>query len=176
MPSLQAVILALAASVFTATRPALAVNARLPASTEEAMFCRSASGISTIFVAVSLASTAAANAAWSCSGQWEVTCAEAACSVAEEGGFTPVGVSIDADGEMQFCAYSGCWIGPVTSTQVAGRYETIVGIALAWSHEGGSSEDVLVSIDNKTGFGVVLSAGFVSPLKCEQTAEESSDQ
>ncbi len=140
------------------------------------MTCRSVTRVAALVVGLSLASTAAANAAWSCTGQWEVTCAEGACSVAEEGGFTPVGVSVDAAGEIEFCAYSGCWAGAATSTQVTGRYETIVGTGLAWSHEGGAPEDVLVSIDRTTGFGLVLSAGFVSPLKCEQAAGESPDQ
>jgi hypothetical protein len=136
------------------------------------MSLHSASRITLIVVGLTLASTGAANAAWSCSGQWEVTCSGDGCILAEEGGFTPVNVSIDADGELEFCAYSGCWTGPVTSTQATGRYETIVGTGLPWSHEGGSSEDVLVSIDTTSGFGVILSAGFASPLKCETSAGE----
>ncbi len=134
------------------------------------MSLHSASRITLIVVGLTLTSTGAANAAWSCSGQWEVTCAEDGCFPAEEGGFTPVNVSIDAGGALEFCAYSGCWTGPVTSTQATGRYETIVATGLPWSQEGGGAEDVLVSIDRTSGFGVILSAGFASPLKCETSA------
>jgi hypothetical protein len=134
------------------------------------MSLHSASRIALIVTGFALAASGPANAAWSCSGQWEVTCAGDGCVLAEEGGFTPVNVSIDADGGLEFCAYSGCWTGPVTSTQATGRYETIVGTGLPWSHEGGSAEDVLVSIDRTSGFGVILSAGFASPLKCETSA------
>jgi hypothetical protein len=134
------------------------------------MSLRSASSILLLFSELLLASTGAANAAWSCTGQWEVTCGEDGCAPADEGGFTPVSVSTNSAGELEFCAYSGCWSGPVSSTHIAGRYETIVGTGLAWSQEGGSPEDVLVSIDRTSGYGVILSAGFVSPLKCEMSA------
>ena len=130
----------------------------------------SASRILLLFSGLALASTGAAHAAWSCTGQWEVTCGDEGCVVAEEGGFTPVSVSTNSAGELEFCAYSGCWSGPASSTQVTGRYETIVGTGLVWSQEGGAPEDVLVSIDRTSGYGVILSAGFASPLKCEMTA------
>src|SRR5687767_3271910 len=48
---------------------------------------------------------------WGCKPDVEVQCTAEACSIGEDQGFIPIGVSFDSRGNFSVCAYSGCWNG-----------------------------------------------------------------
>ncbi len=118
-----------------------------------------------VAIVVSVASAAAEE--WSCrNNNAEITCAKDACEVILPDAFTPAELTVNTDGAISLCAYSGCWAGPATSMLKTGRYLSAIGLELPWSAKAGTNTDIAVSIDTATRIATVLTGSYAHPMTC----------
>lgn len=107
------------------------------------------------------------SAQWTCRNvATEISCLDGECTLALEGGFTPMELTLASDGEMSLCAYSGCWAGKGTEIITAGNYFTAIGLNLPWSGTTDGSADMSATINMKTMIATVLTAGYAHPMTC----------
>lgn len=108
----------------------------------------------------------AAPAGWLCTGEDlpQISCGADSCQAETE--LTPVSSSYDSAGRLSACYYTGCHEGPVTSMLSDGGVLTLIARGAAWIHEDSSTETVALSIRTDEGIGVLLAAGFFTPLRC----------
>jgi hypothetical protein len=105
---------------------------------------------------------------WSCRNEnAEIRCDSKKCEVTTPDGFTPTDLNVNTNGNVSFCAYTGCWEGQAANKLRAGKYFIAVGLDLPWST---SSEDskgsFAVIVDTTTSVAVVLSDVFQQPMTC----------
>lgn len=81
-------------------------------------------------------------------------------------------VSLSTAGEMQICAYSGCWQGDAKGILVSGRYVTLTGDDLRWSHEPAKTGvEGSITIDTSRMTAVLVIEEFAHPMSCTKTAQ-----
>ena len=108
-------------------------------------------------------------ASWDCKNQVEVWCTADSCAASAPGEFTPMSVSVKADGAISACAYTGCWEGAGAMTRSSGR-ALWIGDGLKFSTQPDSEgNDVTVLIIEHEGVGFVRVGGLATPLLCERS-------
>jgi hypothetical protein len=127
-----------------------------------------------VLVAMCLWATPAWATQWTCRNtEVEVQCDRSTCSVEKTGDFTPGEIALDSrTGRVSVCAYSGCWTG-TASVRREGRMLSAMAEALSWSHRGGAPSAVALSIDTKTGVGMLLSDHFAQPVRCRRVFDKT---
>lgn len=104
---------------------------------------------------------------WRCKNDVEVQCSQLACSVNSD--FTAMDITIDADGQIVACAYTGCWEGVakvinnhsvMTMTVEQARWKT--------TGETTQSDDLVLVLDQSDQIGFVKVAGLAQPLRCQK--------
>src|SRR5690606_21193286 len=105
---------------------------------------------------------------WRCFNDVEVACTWDGCSIAADGGFTPMDLAFSSEGGVSLCAYTGCWDG---SGDVVARLPFLVIAArqLPWSdpHGGPDRErDVLIAFDPSDRVALVKAGAWALPLHC----------
>jgi len=104
---------------------------------------------------------------WSCRNTVaEISCQDGACDVAMPGDFTPMELTLDEDGGMSLCAYSGCWSGKAEKISTTGNYFYAVGLGLIWSGTKGAPEDISATLNMKTMVATVLTDSYAHPMVC----------
>lgn len=104
---------------------------------------------------------------WSCRNiDVEISCDGEGCDVATGDDFTPMDLTLDADGGMSLCAYSGCWSGKAIKTSTAGNYFTFIGVDLPWSGTNPDSADISATLNMKTMVATVLASDYAHPMTC----------
>src|SRR5690606_41423856 len=76
---------------------------------------------------------------WRCFNDVEVACTWDGCSIAADGGFTPIDLAFSSEGGVSLCAYTGCGDG---SGDVVARLPFLVmdGRLLPWSDAPGGPD------------------------------------
>jgi hypothetical protein len=105
---------------------------------------------------------------WSCRNEnAEIKCDSKKCEVTTPDGFTPTSLTVNTDGNVSFCAYTGCWEGHAANKLRAGKYFIAVGLDLPFSTSSeGSKGSFAVIVDTTTSVAVVLSDVFQQPMTC----------
>jgi hypothetical protein len=111
---------------------------------------------------------------WSCqNADFEISCSDNTCIQSD--GFTPMSITLSA-GNMNICAYSGCWDGPPTRVDTTGRFVSFVANDLPWTQPTGEAGAASISIDIETGAATVLIADtFATPAICERISAPAAD-
>jgi len=105
---------------------------------------------------------------WSCRNtNAEIACHEGTCSVALVGEFTPMELTLDEDGGVSLCAYSGCWSGKAENISTAGDYFSVIAIGLPWSGTDGPAADISATLNMKTMIATVLTDDYAHPMTCK---------
>ncbi len=105
---------------------------------------------------------------WSCRNTAvEISCQGDTCDVTQVGEFTPMELTLDADGGLSLCAYSGCWSGKAENISTAGNYFSVIGIGLPWSGTSGASADISATLNMKTMFATLLTDDYAHPMTCK---------
>jgi len=105
---------------------------------------------------------------WSCRNiAAEISCQEDSCDVALAGDFTPMELTLDADGGLSLCAYSGCWSGKAEKVSTAGNYFSVIGIGLPWSGTDGPPADISVMLNMETMVATLLTHDYAHPMICK---------
>jgi hypothetical protein len=109
---------------------------------------------------------------WECEPDIEVRCSDTSCSMSEDQGTIPVGLSFDSHGKFSLCAYSGCWegIGKVASTA---PFLVITVAKAAWSsphHRAEDREDVLIAFSPSDHIVLIKVESFAMPMRCTPIA------
>ena len=111
---------------------------------------------------------------WSCRNiTAEISCQEGICNVALDGDFTPMELTLDADGGLSLCAYSGCWSGKAEKVSTAGNYFSVIGLGLPWSGTDGAPADISATLNMKTMVATVLTDDYAHPMTCKVTYKNS---
>ncbi len=122
---------------------------------------------SAFLIATSLLAAPALAEEWSCSNEAaEITCGAETCEVKTGDDFTPSRLTVNANGEVSLCAYSGCWEGQAVSMARVGRYVTAVGLDLPWSAPANPAASIAATIDTQSNVAVLLADGFAHPMTC----------
>jgi len=109
--------------------------------------------------------------AWVCENDIEVWCAVDGCAAKNADETTPMSINAKRSGEFAICAYSGCWSGKTTVTDVRGRLVWAADdVAFSTHPEGGFRADVSLVIIEKDGVGFVRAGAIASPLLCLRRA------
>lgn len=113
-------------------------------------------------VALAAAAAAPAHAApgdFTCrNASAQISCTASACEV-ETASFTPMSVS-RSGANLEVCAYSGCWSGPLDLIRVRGDH-TILHAVLARGQGG-----VTLVHDRRIKIATMLWGNFAQPLNC----------
>jgi len=104
---------------------------------------------------------------WSCRNTVvEIFCQDGLCDVAMPGNFTPMELTLDEDGGISLCAYSGCWSGKAEKVSTAGNYFSVIGLGLPWSGTGGTPTDMSATLNMKTMVATLLTDDYAHPMTC----------
>lgn len=123
-----------------------------------------------LVLAFAIASVGGRADAWTCRNDMEVQCGPKACSVTENGGFTPMHVSFDSSGRFSVCAYSGCWEGK----GAAAWNEPFLVISqkqVDWSDPNrriDGREDILIAFSSTDRLALVKAGRFALPMHCSK--------
>ncbi|WNO09408.1 hypothetical protein [Teredinibacter sp. KSP-S5-2] len=105
---------------------------------------------------------------WDCVNDFESRCSEDSCRVFEKDNFTPLSVSFSDAGNVDVCAYSGCWQGKgeVLSSE---PFLVIVGVGLTWNNPAiDNKENLLLSFNPKTHVAMLNISSFYLPVICNK--------
>ena len=119
---------------------------------------------------------------WRCKNDVEVQCSQLACSVNSD--FTAMditidaaavqqncnyAITIDADGQIVACAYTGCWEG-VAKVMNNHSVMTMTVEQARWKTTGETtqSDDLVLVLDQSDQIGFVKVADFAQPLRCQK--------
>lgn len=109
--------------------------------------------------------------AWQCRNPVEVACTEATCTASPAGEFTPMDIAAESSGRISVCAYSGCWEAQAKPLRKRGRLVFAADRArFSTADSDAMRADITLVIDERTGAGFVLAAGFANPLLCSKSA------
>lgn len=104
---------------------------------------------------------------WSCqNNDVEISCDQDGCDIATDE-FTPMDLTLDSDGKISLCAYSGCWTGEAAEISTAENYFTVIGTALPWSGTEAGTADISATLNMKTMVATVLTDEFAHPMTCK---------
>ncbi len=105
---------------------------------------------------------------WTCrNNDAEISCQGNSCDVAMPEEFTPMELTMDTNGGLSLCAYSGCWSGQANEFHFTGDYFSITGLEVPWSATEGAATDILTTINIKTGIATLLTNDFSHPMTCK---------
>lgn len=105
---------------------------------------------------------------WTCVNDFESRCDEDSCSVFEQDNFTPLSVSFNDAGNVEVCAYSGCWegAGDVIAKE---PFFVIVATGLTWNNPAiDNKEDLLIGFNPKTRVAMLNIGSFHQPVICKK--------
>jgi hypothetical protein len=103
---------------------------------------------------------------WNCSNKdLEIHCSPDKCEVAD--GFTPMSISLNTDGTLSICAYSGCWEGNGMVMKF-GNHVLVSGKHLQWTGTNPGTADFMVAVDTSDNVGFIKGEGFAMPTICTQ--------
>lgn len=110
--------------------------------------------------------SAAQDDSWRCTNtDFEISCSDGKCTLADA--HTPMDISVNSD-EISWCAYSGCWTGPVGASVSSGPFVSFHGLALESSTNSDYIVDVAIIIDTRSKSATVMASGlFTTPATCE---------
>jgi len=117
--------------------------------------------ISLVFALLSLHVYASS---WNCrNNDLEIHCSSEKCELSDA--FTPFDVSIDTNGSLSVCAYSGCWEGKGDAME-SGHHLLVSGTKLQWTGTNPGTADFIVAVDTSDMVGFVKGEGFAIPTTC----------
>lgn len=121
------------------------------------------------FIAVNLVlltTTQSFATTWNCrNSDMEIHCNSDKCEVSD--GFTPFDITINTNGTLSICAYSGCWEGQGKVLE-AGEHILVSGTNLKWTGTNPNNADFIVAVDTSDKVGFVKGAGFAMPTRCTE--------
>lgn len=102
---------------------------------------------------------------WNCrNNDLEISCPQGECSVADS--HTPMSVTASS-GELEVCAYSGCWSGVPSASLTSGRFQTFSGVRLLYLADTDDGAHASLTIDTKSGIGTLLVTDYYAqPVTC----------
>lgn len=113
---------------------------------------------------------------WSCSNQVEVWCAVDSCAARPVDEFTPMSIAADVAGNVEVCAYTGCWQAKGVLVDQDSRLLWTASDAPfstgANAGSGGEGIDLTLLVDRRDGIGFVRAGGIASPLLCNSSQSE----
>lgn len=92
----------------------------------------------------------------------EIRCNAQACEVETEA-FTPMSLSREGN-QLEVCAYSGCWSGPLDLIRTRGELTILHARLRGWQGEG--SAQVAIAFDRKEKNATMLWDDFAQALNC----------
>lgn len=106
---------------------------------------------------------------WNCRNDLEIHCADGACKAAAQGEFTPMGVHLDASGEISVCAYSGCWEG-TSKVVISEEFVIVTGhdLPFSTSDDPESAADVALTLDRSDRVAILKVGPFAQPQLCQE--------
>lgn len=108
------------------------------------------------------------SSAWRCrNNNLEIHCNSGKCQASPAGTFTPFDITFTADGDMDICAYTGCWQGRGKVTR-SGKHILISGHGLVWTGTEPDRADFIVALDTSDKVGFIKGAGFAMPILCKE--------
>jgi len=111
-------------------------------------------------------STHALSSRWNCrNNDLEIRCSSSKCETSD--GFTPFHISINDNGALSICAYSGCWEGKGKVVK-SGKHIFLSGTKLKWTGTNSSNADFIVAVDTSDKVGFVKGEGVAMPITCTQ--------
>jgi hypothetical protein len=115
-------------------------------------------------VTLLLLSTQVFSASWSCrNNDLEIHCDSNKCVASDN--FTPFDISVNTNGALSICAYSGCWEGK-GKVLASGKHVLISAKKLKWTGTTANSVDFMVAVDTSDNIGFVKGEGFAMPTNC----------
>ena len=105
---------------------------------------------------------------WRCKNEVEISCSEQSCTVNSD--FTAMDITVEANGQISVCAYTGCWEGEVKVTNNHSVMTMTVEQA-EWKTAGETSQrdDLVLVIDQSDQIGFIKVTGFAQPLLCQKS-------
>jgi hypothetical protein len=121
--------------------------------------------LSTIGATANAADTAD-TLSWNCkNGDYEISCSDGKCESSDA--HTPMDIHVAPD-EISICAYTACWTGAPSVTQLSKGFLTVVGQALVAQGDPENLLNASITIEVKSKVATVLVAGlFATPATCE---------
>lgn len=113
---------------------------------------------------------ASANAAdvlsWNCkNSDFEISCSDGKCDSSDA--HTPMDIHVTPD-EISVCAYSACWIGAPSVTQLSNGFMTVIGHELSAQGDPENLLNASITIEVESKVATILVAGlFATPATCE---------
>lgn len=105
---------------------------------------------------------------WSCRNNFaEIACQGQDCTVALPGDYTPMELTFDSSGEINLCAYSGCWEGKAEKISTTGNYFSVIALELPWNGTGGGASDISATINMETAIATIITSDFAHPMSCK---------
>jgi hypothetical protein len=101
---------------------------------------------------------------YQCANDIEIQCSASECR-SESDGFTPMSVSFDTSGDLNVCAYSGCWQGQA-DVHTAGQFITLTGMNLPFSTSD-QEQHIAITLDRSDNVAILKADSFAQPLFCK---------
>jgi len=108
------------------------------------------------------------SSAWRCrNNDLEIHCNSGTCQASPADSFTPFDITITDAGDMDICAYSGCWLGR-GKVMRSGKHILVSGQGLVWTGTDPDKADFIVALDRSDKVGFIKGAGFAMPIHCKE--------
>lgn len=101
---------------------------------------------------------------YQCKNDIEVQCTTSRCS-SEPESFTPMSISFDTSGDVNVCAYSGCWKGHA-DVSVTAQFIVLTGNNLSFSNSD-DKQSIAITLDLSDNVAVLKVDSFAQPLLCD---------
>lgn len=129
----------------------------------------------TLLAVLMLAAAGAANAkTWNCrNAEMEIACDGEACTAAFGPDFTPMTLTLNSDGEVAICAYSGCWDGTGSVREHAG-FMTVIAADLSFTPDlqgDGARQRAAIVLDTEGNVALLRLGAFAQPMTCRATTD-----
>jgi len=95
----------------------------------------------------------------------EIRCANGACEVVKDQGFTPMGLSRQG-GTLSICAYSGCSEGPILVRRTRGGITMLYADVRRTARPGGEAEPLAILYDHAGKTAQMRWGGFSNAMTC----------
>lgn len=122
-----------------------------------------------LLLLVSLFNSGLESKTWQCRNDLEITCSADKCESETADSFTPMSVQFSENGQMNVCAYSGCWEG-LGNVYINGDFLVVSGLNMNFStapKSESSNENILISLDKRDNVANIKAGAFAQPLVCE---------
>ena len=107
--------------------------------------------------------------AYTCSNDIEVQCDIAGCEAKQDSDFTPMHAEFDNAGNLEICAYSGCWKGKAEVWQTK-KFLFLSGEQIPFTSgdvRSGHSANIALSVELGDHIAIVKVDAFTQPLFCK---------